>query len=852
MSRDQLYGRPLTRGRAKKSEENYTDDDLVIIEEFNKLVDKVPSQIIKNQIFHIKNLFQSNTTNKQQDLDYIKVEFEKLKPKLESTNYELSDIKTKIENLETDKQKIIQESEEQITTLTHENKNLKVTIDSLQQQSKYQKLLLEEKEETLKKQQQELIGQEFLIDSLKNTVQNLSQKQNPINYYHTTRYNSSFDVSFLGNTSSSLNDLSNLQSEIDSSNKKRLSNDNQINTTQPKIDTCTEKKCTDNEPNKIDSENTNNTMDNIDTSIQYLTPTIEIINNKPLQNELESEEIINKSKKTKANTVNNENKNKNIDEIALQMPKKQKPAAIKKSTLILGDEHVRDMNKYFKKMDTGKNDNYLVHCYPGKYITDLKLDQNIKIDQCECLILMGGSNDVFSNKFSNIHKHLIDFIRESCTRTKIILISIPYRYDKPSANTHIHRLNKKIKDLVNIFKNTVFLEINKRLKRSSYGYDKISINPQGKQKICEAIQKIISNPKIFENKNNVNKQEQTVQNQTSPLQQISSNTRLNIQSQYAIQNPSINKSRNQRQKPRSPRTTQYRRNMPPQFDPRQSKQANPPTARNKSPPPRFRRPQQTSQQRQTTNSNHSTSHQFSSSLQPTVQQETLLKSTLQQSGPPPLPSPHYHQFPSRFQPTLEQQAMLQQPTSQRIGPATLSSPLHQQSPSRCQPMLQQPTPQQIGPKTLSSPLPEQSSTRCQPTLHQQTMLEQPTPQLIGPTLLSAQNQTLPYQVQQSSHQRDYINPINHQQFFVQQKTWLQNQAQQLLELHRLYCTNLQILNCQPIMKSTAPSLTPIHPNAANITPTSHFHTPSSTTTPPWRSYPPIPDNGHIFGFPRQS
>lgn len=212
-------------------------------------------------------------------------------------------------------------------------------------------------------------------------------------------------------------------------------------------------------------------------------------------------------------------------------PEQQGTKTRGKSYIILGDEHVRDMNVQMKNIDT--DNKYIVHCHPGKYITDLNLDPNTMIEQYECLILMGGSNDVFNNEFSIIHKYLTDLIRNLCSKIKIILVSIPYRYDKPSANIHIQRLNKKIRSIVNIFKNVVFLDINKRLKRSSYGYDKININFQGKQKICAAVQKIINNDKIFENKNNGYQQQIVVQDLKKPAPPVPVNVRRpNQRQQY--------------------------------------------------------------------------------------------------------------------------------------------------------------------------------------------------------------------------------------------------------------------------------------------------------------------------------
>lgn len=564
MNKDrETHTRPLTRSRAKPEDTSYTNDDLVIIEEFNKLISQVPSQIIKNNIFHIKTLFQSNTINKQQDLDSMNQEIHKINPLLESTKTELSSTKIKLTNSEKENKKLLQESEEQISNLTQENKNLKITIDSLQQQNKYQKLLIEEKEETIKKQHHESTGQEFLINSLKNTIQNLSQKTNSINYYKTTQYNSSFDVSSLmGNecsmseinlcninensTSSSLTDLYNLQSEMDAINKKQFSHGSQTVKNHQKDDTETTNKNT--EITKHHTETENNITTNSsksENSQRYLTPEIEILNNKSLQYNLESNGIINKSKNTKTNTVNNNemeiisdkhidiNNQKsyehhlqkqiddlreqtNIQEIQIKdileiidqsIPKdtSSKPTKISVSTTtseiienkkvnknkcyLIGDFHLNNIECILKNnkefIETFELRTNISRAYKLEQIIREKLPKSL--DKNDLLIISGGTNDLYSTNSKNIQETIIKIQN---LNIKTIIMSIPPQ-NCLLTNKDIQNFNTIIKHQINRIENIYMINTHKIIKMNQLDNDGTTLTSHATKKLGNKIIKTI-------------------------------------------------------------------------------------------------------------------------------------------------------------------------------------------------------------------------------------------------------------------------------------------------------------------------------------------------------------------------
>lgn len=466
-----IFYRPLTRGRAEDS--NYTNDDLVIVSEFQKLQDQVPSQIIKNRIFHIKNLFQSNTLNKQQDLDNLKQEIETIRPQNETMKSEVSAIKRKCTDLEREKTKILQESEEQITILTQENKDLKITIDSLQQQNMYHKLLIEEKEEALKKQKQEAVGHEFLIDSLKNTIQNISQK-NPINYYQTAQYNSSFDISSL-HSSSEINlhkndsiesngfiELSNLQSELEAINKNFQSKDNLIKYNEDIRKTKAQVKSPSNKHTHIENNILEKTIEiEQDKSQQYLTPNIEITNDKPLQKKLESEGIINKNNNIEPKTKSKyEKSSDNIVQIQINELREQtdlhalqiqniletinertsnkrttsptknientsdnKEIKPKNKCYLIGDYHLKNIGNSLRKNKKFSESFELI----TKISSDFKFQHITKEifpkthNKNDILVISCGTNDLYKTN-SKIQEAIIDIQNQNINT---ILISVP-------------------------------------------------------------------------------------------------------------------------------------------------------------------------------------------------------------------------------------------------------------------------------------------------------------------------------------------------------------------------------------------------------------------------------------------
>ncbi|XP_026688850.1 interaptin, partial [Diaphorina citri] len=168
--------------------------------------------------------------------------------------------------------------------------------------------------------------------------------------------------------------------------------------------------------------------------------------------------------------------------------------------MLIGDSHARELKTHLE--NTGnKQCNYFVKCSPGASFTKLQADPKIILGENDFMILLGGTNDIFKTPVLDIEQHLIQTLRVNSTQMKTIVVSIPFRYSKPSVNKHIKLVNKKIRTVVDTFKNSVFFDINRRINKKHYANDKFHLNRSGKIKLSEGLNKIINKKSIFEDKN---------------------------------------------------------------------------------------------------------------------------------------------------------------------------------------------------------------------------------------------------------------------------------------------------------------------------------------------------------------
>lgn len=513
--------RPNTRSQNKSK---YTDDDIVIQHEFDKIITHSSEKTLRDKLTNLKDLFQTNTLEKQSQIDQCNTIATRLEPIIEKLSKELNEIKSKYNNTESEKDYLKKEAEEQINKLSEENTTQKITIDNQKKQLEYLKLLIEEKEGSIKQQLLEIEGLNLTIETMKNTLEKKTN-YNCINYYSTTGYNSSFDVSSIlenGNIQDSSImefDTQHNTSPFNSSNKK----DKSINQTSSTINTIVPSTKS---PSKDIIKNTSKIQCEANSSEppqQYLTPNIVILNNKSQQQDLEAQGFINKQpiiKNTPFNkfssveslTLNKSpspkriseqhvlksyldeintnmnaklsDMNKNISKIISKIhemekekPKQTKRNSISEPNCALTSDSNSQIPILKEKVDVLIiGDHHANQIKPSLTKTlpqELTIKDHILNDgdfpklsvtkvstTCSHLIIMAGTHDIQKTPMYEI-KEAIDKIIYKHKNSYIHFVQIPERFDNINLNYHINQVNRALQFHLKGHKNSSNISIYK-------------------------------------------------------------------------------------------------------------------------------------------------------------------------------------------------------------------------------------------------------------------------------------------------------------------------------------------------------------------------------------------------------
>lgn len=563
-----MENRPHTRcymssiAEREKNTKIFTEDDIVIIQEFDTIITHSTEKALKEKLINLKDLFQANTLEKQNQLDLCDSIAIKLTPQIDGLSKELKEIRTKFKNLESEKEYLSKESEEQISKLSEENKTQKITMENQIKHLEFLKLLIEEKEGIIKLQNQEIEGLNLTIETMKNTLDKKS-KYNYLNYY-STGYNSSFDVSNIME-SGNVRNSSIIENDTTRENGLNRSNSKQEDSSNENIIALNTKTKTLNKSpiqNNAISLNRNN-IQNLEESVQqYFTPEIRILN-KSLQNELETQGIINKKQIIKSISDKN-----NFDEIVFAGNTVESRTNARINTPDKLQEQINDLKernqmntlqitKIMELLNTKTNTNLSNDIHPIKHkkcylIGDLHLEQikeglekneeitkeyeiksNIQpkngiqsiektqipenVNKEDLIIISGGTNDLYRTKPNEIIESLKTIINLPCTT---ILLSIPPQ-NCLYTNKDIRNLNTSIKRQMKQYNNLHIINTHKVVKIRDLEEDGITISPITKKWVTEKIIKtinytfnktIIVNEKDQPNLNNNNQRKQYSKN----------------------------------------------------------------------------------------------------------------------------------------------------------------------------------------------------------------------------------------------------------------------------------------------------------------------------------------------------
>ncbi|KAL1448050.1 hypothetical protein WDU94_012322 [Cyamophila willieti] len=153
------------------------------------------------------------------------------------------------------------------------------------------------------------------------------------------------------------------------------------------------------------------------------------------------------------------------------------------SFVVYGDSHCRELGKIMQKLVVD-NTSILCNVNPGRkldFIIDSikpkKLPPNCKL----CLI--AGTNDLFCTKFESV-KTSLEKLFSKCKDINLYVVLIPPRYDQVGINTHVRKLNVKIKHFCSGHNNVQCIDPGNFINFSHVSQDGVHLNKKGKNILC--------------------------------------------------------------------------------------------------------------------------------------------------------------------------------------------------------------------------------------------------------------------------------------------------------------------------------------------------------------------------------
>lgn len=169
----------------------------------------------------------------------------------------------------------------------------------------------------------------------------------------------------------------------------------------------------------------------------------------------------------------------------------------------MGDSHVKRMARTVQNIAKEDIETFGI-AKPGAGFEDVIEDlHNIaaELTPRDHLVIMGGTNDVeriLANRDKTpFSQENIDAIVSYARTTKVSIVSIPNRWDKPSLNRTINSVNKDLKAKIKMAEKKLdddevtervnFIEINKCVSKQHYHTDNLHLNQMGKNVLAVAI-----------------------------------------------------------------------------------------------------------------------------------------------------------------------------------------------------------------------------------------------------------------------------------------------------------------------------------------------------------------------------
>lgn len=109
-----------------------------------------------------------------------------------------------------------------------------------------------------------------------------------------------------------------------------------------------------------------------------------------------------------------------------------------------------------------------------------------KITSNTDICFIGGTNDLFSTEF-HVIKESFEKLYNKCRNHKVLVVLVPPRYDVRGVNSHIRKLNVKIKHCVKNYENFQCLDPASFIHHTHFSVDYVHLNRKGKNILCSKI-----------------------------------------------------------------------------------------------------------------------------------------------------------------------------------------------------------------------------------------------------------------------------------------------------------------------------------------------------------------------------
>lgn len=172
----------------------------------------------------------------------------------------------------------------------------------------------------------------------------------------------------------------------------------------------------------------------------------------------------------------------------------------KKHIFIIGDEHVQDLAFKSESFIPPENHTFSTYHIPGKNFNFIvNALQPEKLKSASTIFLIAGLHDVLNTPFKNIEVSLWK-LRKKCHDKKLVIVSVPPRYDSEYGYKQVVSFNKKLKQSIQSIQGMSYLESHAFIQTKHMARDMTHLNKTGKFTLTIRISRHVKYPNWQEEK----------------------------------------------------------------------------------------------------------------------------------------------------------------------------------------------------------------------------------------------------------------------------------------------------------------------------------------------------------------